>query len=319
MPDAPARQRRSPAATRTPVPDPPGAPSLPPGYLLTLPGRGVTFVRDQPGPPGAPTLLLLHGLGATADLNWWYAYGPLGRRYRVIAIDHRGHGRGIRARQRFNLADCADDAAAAAEALGVERFIPVGYSMGGPIAQLIWRRHHDKVAGLVLCATSRDFRGSPRERASFGLLAGLALAARAMPWNPGFDLATRVLALRAAGEPYGPWMVGELRRSTVSAIVEAAASLGRFTSRTWIGGVDVPVAVVATTHDSLVPVRRQVKLALSIPTATMHVVRSDHFLAPRDRDTFLQVLEDACDTVTMRIDRPAHAPPYAPAASDHTG
>ena len=37
----------------------------------------------------------------------------------------------------------------------------VGYSMGGPIAQLIWRRHPDRVAGLVLCATAADFTMTP--------------------------------------------------------------------------------------------------------------------------------------------------------------
>ena len=43
--------------------------------------------------------------------------------------------------------------------------IAVGYSMGGAIAQLTAQRHPDQVAGLVLCATSRSFRGAGRARA----------------------------------------------------------------------------------------------------------------------------------------------------------
>ena len=39
---------------------------MPAGRQVRLPGRGTTFVRDVPGPPGAPTVILLHGLGATA-------------------------------------------------------------------------------------------------------------------------------------------------------------------------------------------------------------------------------------------------------------
>ena len=116
-------------------------PWLPPGRWVELPGRGTTFVRDLPGPPGAPTVVLLHGLLATADLNWSGCYAALGEHFRVIALDHRGHGRGIRSHGRFRLEDCADDAVALADVLGLHTFIAVGYSMGGPIAQLLWHRH----------------------------------------------------------------------------------------------------------------------------------------------------------------------------------
>jgi len=110
---------------------------------VELPGRGGTFVREVPGPEGAPAVLLLHGLGATGRLNWGPCYGPLSEHFRVVGMDQRGHGGGIRTR-RFRLEDCADDVAVVTEALGVDTFVPVGYSMGGPIAQLTWRRHRDR-------------------------------------------------------------------------------------------------------------------------------------------------------------------------------
>ena len=53
------------------------SPSLPPGRVVELPGRGSTWVRELPGPPGpsgehsAPVLLLLHGWTANADLKWF--------------------------------------------------------------------------------------------------------------------------------------------------------------------------------------------------------------------------------------------------------
>ena len=139
-------------------------PNLPPGAALHLPGRGTTFVRTLDGPPGAPTVLLMHGWTASADLNWFQCYRPLAEHYRVVALDHRGHGRGIRSRRVFRLEDCADDAVAVCDVLGIDQFIPVGYSMGGPIAQLTWRRHRRRVAGLVLCATAAP--GSPRSPGS---------------------------------------------------------------------------------------------------------------------------------------------------------
>src|SRR4051794_13728003 len=104
-------------------------PSLPPGRAVELPGRGTTFVREVEGPPGAPTVVLLHGWTATADLNWFPSFGPLGRRFHVVALDHRGHGRGIRTSAPFRLEDCADDVVALGDVLGLDRFVVAGYSM----------------------------------------------------------------------------------------------------------------------------------------------------------------------------------------------
>src|SRR3954451_20398801 len=154
----------------------------PPGRYVPLPGRGTTYAFDFPGPPGAATVLLLHGWTATAELNWRPSFGPLSQHFRVVALDHRGHGRGIRSRRSFRLSDCAVDAAALATALGIDRFIAVGYSMGGPIAELTWRRHRDRVEGLVLCATAARFApADPRTQALFGGMYGLSLAARMTP------------------------------------------------------------------------------------------------------------------------------------------
>src|SRR5262245_45927584 len=97
----------------------PGGPPIPLGRRVELPGRGTTFVREVGGPVGAPTVLLLHGLAASGGLNWFQAFEPLSRHFRVVAVDHRGHGRGIRSWRRFRLADCADDAAAVLDALGI--------------------------------------------------------------------------------------------------------------------------------------------------------------------------------------------------------
>ena len=63
------------------------------------------------------------------------------RQFNVVALDHRGHGRGLQSDEPFRLADCADDVAALVDELGLGPVIVVGYSMGGPIAQLLWRRH----------------------------------------------------------------------------------------------------------------------------------------------------------------------------------
>jgi pimeloyl-ACP methyl ester carboxylesterase len=283
---------------------------VPQGRGVDLPGRGRTFVRELAGPEGAPTLMLLHGLGATGGLNWFPSFGPLSARYRLVAIDHRGHGRGIRTR-RFRLADCADDVAALADELGVERYVVVGYSMGGPIAQLTWWRHRDRVDGLVLCATSRNFRGGIADRIRFaglGLLGlGLAVPGAATGSGRGWHAGASLLAGRMPASLRG-WALRELAGHDPRSVLQAAEALGRFSSHEWIEGIDVPVGVVATAQDELVPLRRQLKMASSIPSAVLHPVDGDHMVVARSPGSFVPGLMDACDQVTRRAARWARNP-----------
>jgi 3-oxoadipate enol-lactonase len=257
--------------------------------------------------------VLLHGLGATGALNWFAAFGPLGRRFRVLAPDHRGHGRGLRSPAHFSLEDCADDVVALADQMGIDTFIPVGYSMGGPIAQLLWHRHPERVDGLVLCATSRDFRGRWHERVQFAGL-GLVVSGLRLAPLPAMERLGEQIPEELVDPASRRWALDELRRHDVRSVLEAADTLGRFSSRDWIGGIDVPVSVVVTSQDRLVPPRRQVKLADAIPSAVIHVVEGTHLAAGTDPDEFADALVDACRLVADRAAKHRLARMRRPAA-----
>ncbi|HKN93949.1 MAG TPA: alpha/beta fold hydrolase, partial [Thermoleophilaceae bacterium] len=80
------------AGDRASAPDPPV--ELPEGRIVRVPGLGELFVRDTGG--SGPPVLLLHGWMFPSDLNWFRTYKPLADAgYRVLALDHRGHGRGL--------------------------------------------------------------------------------------------------------------------------------------------------------------------------------------------------------------------------------
>ena len=270
---------------------------MPPGRVVHLSGRGQTFIREAKGPPGAPTVVLLHGLGATADLNWFTAYGTLSTRFNVVALDQRGHGRGIRPRTRFRLTDCADDVAALVRELDTGPVVAVGYSMGGPVAQLLWHRHPEIVRGLVLAATSRNFRGAAMERLAFGGVGGAAIAARIVPRRLVRRAAQRLIPV-ADDDPFASWTASQMRGHSPRGLLEAAAALGRFSSHRWIGDVDVPTAVIVTTYDQLVPPRRQYRLASSIDGAIVHEVAADHFACTAAPRRFVPALVAACEDVS---------------------
>lgn len=282
---------------------------LPAGRAVDLPGRGTTFCRVADGPPDAPTVLLLHGWTANSALNWFSAYTPLRRTFNVVAIDHRGHGHGMSTNQPFRLEDCADDAAALCEVLDIDRVVAAGYSMGGPIAALMWRRHRSLVSGLVFCATARNFvGGSAGDRALKGVVTGLTFAARAAPPRLHRRVAERVLVSRYDDSDLGQWARGEAKHNNLRMLIEAGRAIGRFSSREWIGDVDVPTALVLTRQDLVVPPVRQQKLADAIPGTTVHPVDGGHDACATVPDQFSAALVDACASVVLRSS-PARLPP----------
>ena len=283
-------------------------PGLPDGRHVALPGRGTTFVREVAGPAGAPTVVLLHGWTVNSALNWFPSYAPLGERFRVVALDHRGHGHGMRTWRRFTLEDCADDVVALLDVLGVERAIPVGYSMGGPVAQLVWRRHPDRVDGLVLCATASRFRDRG-DRALQGVVTGLALAARSTPRWVHRQLQERLIVARYDTSPLGHWAREQARLNDLRAMIEAGHAVGSFDSRSWAGDIDVPTALVVTRYDTTVPPTRQEALARAIPDARAFEVDGGHDVCAADPDTFLPGLLEACGDVARRTGRAAPPTP----------
>jgi 3-oxoadipate enol-lactonase len=240
--------------------------------------------------------VLLHGWTATADLNWFCTYEPLSAHARVIALDHRGHGRGIRSSRPFRLEDCADDVAALAEVLGVERIVPIGYSMGGPVAMLVWHRHRELVDGLVLCATSLGFSSSRQDRAGFVALSGLAMASRLTPPPARSWIGSQILERRP--RRYAEWARQQVLVNDWRAVLEAGAAIGSFSAQDWIGSIDCPTAVIITTRDRVVPVGRQQGLLESIPRAVGFRIDADHAVCALEPERFVPTLITALATLT---------------------
>jgi pimeloyl-ACP methyl ester carboxylesterase len=281
---------------------------LPPGRVVEIPGRGALFLREVSGPRGAPVLLLAHGLAMTADLNWAMSLAALGRHFRVVAPDLRGHGRGIPipSGDWFSIEECADDLAALADVLGVDRCIAVGYSMGGLVTQALWRRHRDLVEGLVLCATGTG-PGTPLERLGLMGIAPLVSAARLLPpaLRPRAEVVGEVLFGPAQRDGIGRWAWRELRRTGLDAVGLAAYAIGAFESAGWVGQIDVPAEVVVTRRDRVVPPTRQQQLAAAIPGAAVRLLDAGHGACLNEPELFSGVLLEACRSVAARIAMPA--------------
>ena len=268
---------------------------MPPARTVIVPGRGEFFLRDSgETDPTRPTVMLLHGWMVTADLNWHGAYDALvDAGYRVLAIDHRGHGRGLRAMAPFRLADCAADAAAVLTELGAAPAVVVGYSMGGVIAQLMARDHPEAMSGLVLSGTCQHFQDPQTRRiwkwmGVVGLILGLAPRQFYRAWFRGAKIR---LNERTA------WWLSELMRHEARDVAAAGRELGRFDSRPWLSALTgMPTAMVLTSRDQMVAPAKQRELAQA-SGATVFEVDIDHLDVTDRADVYNPALISAVAAV----------------------
>lgn len=268
---------------------------LPAGRTIEIPGRGSTFVVDT-GPSEGPTFILLHALACTGMLTWYPSIAELASKGRVVVLDQRWHGRGIRS-PRFELDDCADDVVALADVLGIDRFVPVGYSMGSIVAQLVWKRHRDRVEGLVLCAATAHFQRASREKMAMATInVGMgALRPKAGPIREP----TRTESDRL-------WALREFTSTSYGAMGRAIAEIGKFDSTHWVGDIDVPTAVVVPTRDRVIPPRRQRWLARQIAGAATYEIDGGHSSCVMQAQQFTEGLSAATTSVLARV-RPREA------------
>ena len=112
----------------------------------------VIHYHDQ-GRRDGPPLVFINSLGT--DFRIWNEVAEiLAPDFRIITYDKRGHGLSESGPDKNDMADYARDLAALLDQVGVGRATIVGLSIGGLIAQELYRHHPDRVAALVLCDTA---------------------------------------------------------------------------------------------------------------------------------------------------------------------
>jgi len=116
--------------------------------LIELRGLRLHY-RDWPSrKPGAPALVLLHGY--TGHARTWDSFAEaMTDRYRVIALDQRGHGESGWA-DRYGVDDMVDDLAAFVAALLLDHFTLLGLSMGGMVTMAYAGRRPVELAACVI-------------------------------------------------------------------------------------------------------------------------------------------------------------------------
>ncbi len=100
---------------------------------------------------GFPTLIFLHYWGGSAR-TWKAVIHSLETQFRCVAYDQRGWGSSDAPANGYSLQDLAKDAFMLIQALGLRRYVLVGHSMGGKVAQLMASERPAGLEALILVA-----------------------------------------------------------------------------------------------------------------------------------------------------------------------
>jgi 3-oxoadipate enol-lactonase len=238
-------------------------------------------VRGDAKETPSPAVVLVQGLGLSSrfwfDLPERLAKGARPRR--VVVLDNRGVGRSDKPRGPYRMATLADDVAAVLDAAGVGRAVVVGISLGGMIAQHVALRHPDKVAGLVLLATTAGFPHArlPTARALATLL-GLPIASRFRPpAQVGRALARLLLAEKdvpRARELLSQWPAAMRAEPMLpQSYFAQLAAVATHSTGSRLRHIACPTVVVTGDSDVLIPSHNSRLIARLVPGAHLEVVR----------------------------------------------
>jgi 3-oxoadipate enol-lactonase len=236
-------------------------------------------------------LLLIHAFPLDASM-WDAEAAALADVTQVIAPSLPGFGGVPAAGDVLTMDVAADHVAGEMDRAGVERAVVCGLSMGGYVAFSLWRRHRDRVAGLLLANTRAE--ADPPE----GLEKRRATAEKARTEGSA-AIADAPPPLLSEGADPALWdrVKDTIRRQPGEAI--AAASLGmaeRVDSTPILGEIDVPTTVLTSTGDTLIPANVSRPMADAIPEASVVVLEgAGHLSNLEEPDGFLTAVRALLD------------------------
>lgn len=204
---------------------------------------------------GAP-LLLLHGNGESLDY-FRSQIDFFSDRYRVIALDTRGHGASPRGQAPFTIAQFAEDLLEFMDDMRLSKAHILGFSDGGNIALTFALKHPERVDKLILNGANLDPSGVKR-RVQLPIELGYALARRFAGRSPRARQSAQLLGLMVNEPHISPEQLRRLNR---------------------------PVLVIAGERDMIRPAHTR-RIAAALPDARLAFLPGDHFIAAKNPAAF---------------------------------
>ncbi|MER8488147.1 alpha/beta hydrolase [Mesorhizobium australicum] len=210
-----------------------------------------------------------HGLGGdAAQVALNFPDSPSRRRLTIECRAQGGSGAG--GKRPFSIAMFADDVLAAADAVGMERFVAGGISMGAAIALHLAAHHPDRVTGLVLVRPAWTFGAAPRNMRPYVEVAELISRLPLDEARDAFASSATATRFRSEAPDNLASLLGFFARdnATVFAeVMQAIANDGPSVTRATATSLAIPTLVIGSGIDLVHPLATARELAETIPGA----------------------------------------------------
>ncbi len=259
------------------------------GVVLSADGTPISYEVHG---GGEPTLILVHGW--SCDARYWrepLAY--FGARHRVVTVDLAGHGHSGTGRVDYSMGSFGEDVRAVADAVGGDRFVLVGHSMGGLVIAEAARLMPDRVLGLIGVDSLHDLDFPVTKEHAAKMIA---------PLETDFPSACRQFAasmiLPETDTELAEWIQADMAAATA----DVALSAMRGYMSQWITGagpmlfeeLSVPVVAVCA---ALWPVDAEANRKHMTSFEAIVLEGTDHFLMLGAAEKFNHALEEAIEII----------------------
>lgn len=251
--------------------------------------------KSQP----AQTLVFCDGIGCDGYI-WKYLQRTLQDEYRIIHFHYRGHGKTPRPQNaaHVSIEHLADDIALVLDACETKSAILFGHSMGVQVALETYRRHKNRVDGLVLMCGShshplRTFRGKNTLEKALPFLRFLVnclpktsnfLWSHIVPSMLSYKVATKVEinGRLVRHEDFFPYFEA-ISRIDLRLFLNMMAAAGRHSTLDLLDRIRVPTFIVAGKRDSFTPMKLSLDMHERIASSELYVVEDGSHTAPLER------------------------------------
>lgn len=223
---------------------------------------------------GEPAIVFLHYWGGSSR-TWRHVIELLAPRFRTIAMDQRGWGESGPGNGDYGIATLAADAVGVIEALGLERYVIVGHSMGGKVAQRVAASQPKGLAGAVLVAPASPSPSILSEEQRH-MLSHAYDSRDSVLWSLENVLTAQALPAADVEQVVADSLRGTLDAKLAWPMQSMCEDLGAMVPR-----IQVPVLIVAGELDHVdPPAQVKAEVLARIPTASLHELSGTGHLSP---------------------------------------
>jgi pimeloyl-ACP methyl ester carboxylesterase len=259
---------------------------------MKVASNGLAIHVEEQG-DGDLSLVFLHYWGGSSR-TWKHVTAKLAPTFHTIAIDHRGWGESDSPAEGYALANLAADAEGVIRTLNLKRYVLVGHSMGGKVAQLMASRRPTGLTGLVLVAPS-----PPQPMAMPAQAREMMAGAYASRETVEATIDSVLTSKPLSAEDREQVIADSLRGAPPAKVAwPRATSLEDITAQ--VSAINVPTIVITGELDRIdSPELLKAELLSRVPRAVMHVLPgTGHLSMMESADALVPLIVQFCGSLT---------------------